>query len=156
MKRKFMISLLLLAFVLTSVPAWAARASTPDGFSNVTGLSVDQGIQQPVTAKVADYSPAESESGTVFTNTGATETLTFVLPDATNMLGRPFPFANRNGLAMSVKARDTDQIKYPGLNLGAGDKLTASVAGASITLVAVDDSTYVPLAATGTWTDGGG
>lgn len=119
-------------------------------------LYPDSGIDYKVSAKTGDYTLSASDAGTIFTNRGATSMITFWLPSATTVPGKPFMFALEEAHPLAVvPATGTNRIKYTGLSLDCGDKIVADDDGESIVLVAGDSTAFVPLASSGTWLDGG-
>jgi hypothetical protein len=119
-------------------------------------LYPDGGIDYKVSAKTADYTLSASDAGTIFTNTGATAQVTLYLPAASTVSGKVFNFALSAAYALNIKPGTAgDRILYTGENLASRDMLVADDDGESIALVAIDATCYAPIAASGTWTDGG-
>lgn len=89
------------------------------------------------------------DSGTIYTNNGATGIVTFNLPSAA--AGITYTFATSEALRINVVAASGDQIVHSGQT--ADDSIRSGNAeGASITLVAIDATSWVVTAAMGSWT----
>lgn len=91
-----------------------------------------------------------AESGGIQYCTGAG---TWVLPEASTVLGRPFTFVNyAAGGAVVIDPADGTDVLLAITN-SPGDSLTNSTAGNTITLTAVNADNWVVTASYGTWTD---
>ena len=79
--------------------------------------------------------------------------MTFVLPEASTVEGRPFNIIVAAAHTVNVDVDDADQTLA--LTNAAGDKIqNTGTAGNCVRLVAINDTNYVVLgAAYGTWSD---
>lgn len=95
-----------------------------------------------VVAKTAAYTVKDYESGTLFTNTGATAGVTFTLPTiATTLAGVYYYFATVAGYAITVASDPADKMVVD--NNATADSLASSTAGHLIgaSLLVVCDGT---------------
>lgn len=141
-----------------------------EGLAEIDGvLYADGGITGLGTASIAvglarkheSYAGADNvitvaESGTVFDNTADGDGSMHTLPEASTAIGCYYTFVVTAAQALVVEVDDADVILH--LSLNAGDKITSSTVGDSITLVALDATNWgvvscYPTAAD--WADGG-
>src|SRR3990172_6526156 len=110
-----------------------------------------------VTAKTSDYAVTQAETGTVFTNTGASGLVVFTLPTATASL--EYTFCGTANQPVTVKTDSGDDIKFSIRgNEGTARGTTLAIAsegisdggdinnvniGASVTMVAVDATSWI-------------
>lgn len=110
----------------------------------------------PVVAKTSNYTIQASDSGTIFTNEGATSQVTFTLPppDADAELEYQFVVVTGQYLQVSVGG-SSRQIIYEqgGYSVGLGTVgLRHNGIGSTLRLVAVNDTTWVVMHPVQDWT----
>lgn len=93
-----------------------------------------------------------AESGTVHTNTGASGTITLVLPDAT--VGQEFFFAVGAAQELRIDPNTTQTISLPstGVPGAAGKYLVADAIGETVHLMCCSAGSWRVMGYTGTWT----
>ena len=146
-----------------SEPMTVSGALTVAGVATFNGSIVGDGATTVVGTKAVETTDIDNEtvtiaqSGTVFNNTGDADGTTFTLPEASTALGCWYTFVvSETGQQITVDLDNADVFLH--LSLGAGDKMTSSTLGDTITVSAVSDSQWgiisvYPLAAD--WADGG-
>jgi hypothetical protein len=92
---------------------------------------------------------ATDDKNKVFTNQGATGAVTFNLPSATAGLSFTFIVQDADGIVINAAAGDT--IRIGTLVTAPGGSVTSTVIGSSVTLVAINTTEWVAIAALGTW-----
>jgi hypothetical protein len=97
-----------------SMPTWEGRAVAVDG----DGFMKDLAFKVKVTAKTAAYTVLANDSGTIFTNYGATASVTFTLPTAAS--GLCYWFATGAGYAIVISANEL----VVGFNTAAADSVS--------------------------------
>jgi hypothetical protein len=108
------------------------------------------GIKKTIEAHTSDDTLAESESGNVHTNLGATGTVTLTLPDSAPE-GTTFTFAVQAAQELRIDPGDATIRDDSGQT---ADKYkSADAVGECITLVADENSDWVTIAKNGTWTE---
>lgn len=86
-----------------------------------------------------------AESGTIQTNSGASGAGVWVLPEASTAIGVSYTFVVVTAQQLNINPADaTDTIL--GFGCAAGDSIQSNGAGDSITLVAIDNDNWVPIA----------
>ncbi len=106
------------------------------------------GIESEITAKTSDYAVTETDSGTTFTNKGASGSIIFTLPSAT--AGLRYTFTRYADQDVIIQAATGDQINNgaPGKkyeNVAAGEQMVQT------TIEAIDDTQWIVVSETGTW-----
>lgn len=105
-----------------------------------------------VEAHTANDTLTASESGTAHTNTGASGTITLVLPPAT--VGLRFVFAVGAAQQLRIDPNGTETISLPstGVAGAAGKYLVADAIGETVDLACLIAGSWQVLGYTGTWT----
>ncbi len=146
-----------------SEPMTVSGALTVAGVSTFNGTIVGDGATTVVGTKHVETTDIDNETVTIaqsmttFNNTGDADGTTFTLPEASTALGCRYTFVvSETGQQISIDLDAGDVFLH--LSLGAGDKMTSSTLGDTITVEAVSDSQWAiisvyPLAAD--WADGG-
>lgn len=102
-------------------------------------------LRSTVVTKTSSYTVTAAEHGTTFTNSGAANAVTFTLPDA--VAGLRYTFVDGgSGYVMLVDAQAADQIVL--LTNNAGDSITSDTTGQTVTLLAIDSTSWVPISCT--------
>jgi hypothetical protein len=104
----------------------------------------------PVSAVTATAAPAAADSGTVYTNQGDTDGATVTLPAAA--AGLRFSFIVQAAQTLTITAGAGDTIRIAADVTAAAGSITCATVGCALTLVAIDATEWVALAAVGTWT----
>ena len=131
---------------------FTAAAVIGDGVTTITGMK-----QTVETYIAAGNTITIAESGTIYENTGDADGTLHTLPEASTAIGCVYTFViTETGQAIVVDLDNADVFLH--LTLDAGDKITSSTLGDTITVMAVSDSQWAvisvyPLAAD--WADGG-
>lgn len=104
------------------------------------------------TAKTADYTVLANDSGSGFTNNGASGTITFALPAAT--VGLNYRFSVEVAQALRIDPNGTETISLPstGVPGAAGKYLVADAIGETVHLVCAKAGSWRVFGYTGTWT----
>jgi hypothetical protein len=104
------------------------------------------------TAHTAGATLTANDSGSCHTNTGATGTITLVLPVAT--VGLNFYFAVGAAFELRLDPNGTETISLPsnGVPGAAGKYLVADLAGETVRLVCAVAGNWAVFGSTGTWT----
>lgn len=138
-------------------------ALTVAGIATFNGTIVGDGATTVVGTKAVATTDIDNETVTIaqsmttFNNTGDADGTTFTLPEASTAKGCRYTFVvSETGQQIAVDLDGADVFLH--LSLGAGDKMTSSTLGDTITVEAVSDSQWAiisvyPLAAD--WADGG-
>jgi hypothetical protein len=108
------------------------------------------GLKKTVEAHTADDTLAESESGSVHTNLGATSTVTLTLP-ASAPVGTVFHFAVQAAQELRIDPGSATIRDDSGQTLGMYK--TASAIGACLGIVADDNGNWATITKNGTWTE---
>jgi hypothetical protein len=104
-----------------------------------------------VSAKTADYTVTVGESGSIFTNTGASGAVTFALPAA--VAGLQYVFALGAAQELRVDPNGTETISLAnGVQQAAGKYVVADAVGESAIIACVIAGQWLMLNAVGTWT----
>ena len=111
-----------------------------------------QSLEYTILDKNTNYTVLSADAGKVITNAGTSTLATMTLPEASTVIGKPFIFAVATAQSLAVDVATGDQIVST--TNAAGDMAWADAAGESITLVAIDNTNFVELSKTGTWSDG--
>ena len=98
-----------------------------------------QVFQAPIVAKAASYTVTAAESGTLFTNRGATVAITFTLPAVTDLpIGVNYTFYGVSATGFTVASNGSSD-NITGVNDVSLDSLTATttslIIGASIRVI---------------------
>lgn len=93
---------------------------------------------------------AASESGSLYSNEGATAIAPFILPAAATNLRFSFYVQDADGIRVTAGAGDTIQVGA-GLSAVAG-KIESTSIGANVSLLAINATEWVALSITRTWT----
>lgn len=104
------------------------------------------------TAKTANYTVTAAESGTGFTNTGASGAIAFALPAATVGLNYYFRVSVAQELRIDPNGTETISLPSTGVPGAAGKYLTADAIGETVRLVCAVAGTWSVFGFTGTWT----
>jgi len=120
----------------------------------VTGLlNLNGGIDLPFTAKTSNYTVTADDAGTIFTNSGATDDVTFAFPEASTILGQPYWFLVVESHTMNVNPDDNDCIK-PTCDTDGDQIQNTGTEGNMICLMAYTANTIAVFGKeTGTWSD---
>jgi hypothetical protein len=102
--------------------------------------------------KTANYTVLAEESGTGFTNVGASAAITFSLPAA--VVGLHYYFAVGVAQELRIDPNGTETISLPssGVPQSAGAYLTADAIGETVRIVCVTAGSWRVFGYTGTWT----
>jgi hypothetical protein len=121
----------------------------PAGRRNLAGARANQ---TPVSAKTADHTVLDSESGTTFTTVGAGGTVTFSLPPA--VLGLRYRFRVGAAQQLRIDPNGTETIALPstGVQGAAGKYLVADADGETVDLACDKAGQWSVYGFTGTWT----
>ena len=155
----FVALLLLLTFAF---PLYAAESLFP--YKNHSGSvgkvdrywlngyfdTVNGTVKQTVTDATSSQTVASSSIGRIFTNNGATASITLTLPSAAAVIGKEIVFVVEATQSLVLEPAATDHI------LGtsdAGDYIWADSIGETITLVATRASYWAKKSSVGTWTE---
>ena len=106
--------------------------------------------QRTVEAVTASKSPADTESGEVYTNEGDADGATITLPTAAS--GLTFTCYVQTAQTLTVTAGSGDTIRSGASVTAAAGSITSNVVGSAITLVAINATEWVAVASVGTWT----
>lgn len=90
-----------------------------------------------------------ADSGTTYTNAGASAITPFVLPEAASGLNFEFVVADADGIRVTAQAGDTLQVSSA--VSASGGKAESTVVGSVLALLAIDTSQWVARSAVGTW-----
>lgn len=102
-----------------------------------------------ISAKTSGYSPAVNDSGSVYTNEGAGGSVTATLPATAAGLRYTFQVIAAQDHVVDAPAGTT---MYAGASATtSGGTLTSNTVGSSITLIAINATTYIAESVTGTW-----
>jgi hypothetical protein len=85
----------------------------------------------------------------VFTNEGATGSVTFVLPTANN--GATFTFYVQDANGVVIQAPPSQTIRIGTLVTAPGGSVSSVTVGSSVTLVVINNSEWVAIASVGAW-----
>jgi len=120
---------------------------TVNSFASLNGAV---NFVRDVVTKTSSYVVTVAESGTLYSNMGATAEVTLTLPAAVSGLNYCFYVAD--AYTMTIDPDDADQVHH--LTNAAGDRLqNTGTAGDSVCLTAVDGTYWVPTGEEGTWSD---
>jgi hypothetical protein len=108
------------------------------------------GVKKTIEAHTGDDTLAESESGSIHTNLGATETVTLTLP-ASAPAGTVFHFAVQAAQELRIDPGSATIRDDSGQT--AEMYKSANAIGASLSIVADENSDWVTIAKNGTWTE---
>lgn len=102
--------------------------------------------------KTGNYTVLAEESGTGFTNVGASAAITFALPAA--VVGLQYLFAVGVAQELRIDPNGTETISLPssGVPQAAGAYLTADAIGETVHIVCVTAGSWRVFGFTGTWT----
>lgn len=104
-------------------------------YAGTASLPPDTSEIEMIVIKTADYSVLASDSGTFFTNTGATTGITFVLPLGT--LGLKYTYYIDNVQSVSVSATGGAKIRYLSTLSSANGTISAATQGNKVSLVCI-------------------
>jgi hypothetical protein len=105
---------------------------------------------QQILTKTADYTVLASETGAVYTNSGAAGQVIFTLP--TWAAGLFYMFDVETAQNLRVVASGTDTIRIAGSVSAAGGRIDNATVGGVVTLVATLSGKWVATSQEGTWT----
>jgi hypothetical protein len=139
----------------------AGRALMADGYFSAAasaskfaanGFPVDRVALRVVEAHTAGDTLLATESGSVHTNTGASGTITLVLPAAT--VGQEFFFyvGAAQELRIDPAASETISLPSSGVAGAGGAYLVADAVGETVHLLCGKAGTWAVMGFTGTWT----
>jgi len=112
-----------------------------------------QGIVRKVSHKTANYTVLDSESGTTFTNRGASGTITFTLPAA--VVGLHYIFMVRATQQLRVDPNGSETLEStatPAVAGTAGQYINADAIGESIQMICLETGKWAVINFKGTWT----
>lgn len=121
-------------------------APTPFPFTK----PIIQAFETPVLIKTVSYQLLNSDCGATISNEGATGTVTVTLPAIG--FGFWFSFAVMTAQSLTIKAPANVFIRNAASLSAAAGTCAASTIGNSITLIAINNNTWVSFGAVGTWT----
>lgn len=125
--------------------------NSPGGNETITIAANDMKTVENNTAGVGSPNIiAVSEKGKVFTNTGASALNYHTLPTAA--AGYTFTFIVTDTDGIVVTAASGDDISVNGILSSTAGTVTSTTLGSSITLVAIDATTWTAISLIGTWT----
>ena len=104
----------------------------------------------PVTPVTTTASPASTDSGTIYTNTGDADGATINLPAAS--VGMMFTAAVCVAQTLTVTANGSDTIRIGSAVTAGGGSITANAIGSTITVSCVESGKWFATSAVGTWT----
>lgn len=104
----------------------------------------------PVTPVTTTASPASTDSGTIYTNTGDADGATINLPAAS--VGMMFTAAVCVAQTLTVTANGSDTIRIGSVVTAGGGSITANAIGSTITVSCVESGKWFATSAVGTWT----
>lgn len=102
-----------------------------------------------VSAKTTTTSPTSTDSGTLYTNEGATSEVTFNLPTAVAGLAYTFYVQDTDGLKIVANTGDT--IRIGGVVSASAGYAESLVVGSSLTLTAINATEWVATSFIGSW-----
>lgn len=111
--------------------------------------SLISGANGPVTAKTSSYSITSSDSGTNFTNEGASAIVPFSLPTAVAGLRYTFTVQDADGLKVTASGGDTIRI-YNLVSITAG-YIQSTAIGSTVELLAINATEWVAKYILGPW-----
>jgi hypothetical protein len=126
----------------TAEGSWFAMVPASTIGSSAGGVS-------SVTAKTASYNILTGDSGSVFTNEGASAIVPFTLPAAASGLEYTLFVQDADGIQVIAGAGDT--IRIGSLVTAAAGNVQSNTIGSSVTLKAINATEWVAIAALGTW-----
>jgi len=112
--------------------------------------TVNGTIKQTVTDATSSQTIAPSSIGWIFTNKGASASITLTLPSAAAVLGKEIVFVLEETQSLLLEPAATDHILGTS---AAGDYIWADSIGETITLVATRASYWAKKSSVGTWTE---
>ena len=104
------------------------------------------------TAKTANYTVTANDSGSGFTNVGASGAITFALPAATVGLNYYFAVGVAQELRIDPNGSETISLPSSGVPGAAGKYLVADAIGETVRLVCATAGSWRVFGYTGTWT----
>lgn len=99
--------------------------------------------------KTANFTVPANQTGTLYSNTGASAQVIFTLPDA--VAGLVFAFANDAAQTLRIQAQTGDFIRIGGNSSSGGSQSTSSI-GNSVTLAAISSTQWIAIGGVGAWT----
>lgn len=99
-----------------------------------------------------DTTLTAADSGNTYSTVGATGTVTFSLPAATEGLTYSFHVGAVQELRVDPDGTETAGLPSSGVQQAAGKYLTANAVGETLKIVCCDDGTWSPFGYSGTWT----
>ena len=103
-------------------------------------------------AKTANYTATTSDTGKIFTNTGASGAVTITLPAATVGLNYRFAVGAAQQLRIDPNGTETISLPSTGVPGAAGKYLVADAVGETVHLVCAIAGNWAVFGYTGTWT----
>jgi len=131
--------------------AWAGSVIEP--WMRVTDGSTGVGVLiggALIIARTATTNIVATDSGKVYTNEGATSSVTFNLPSAAANLTYTFIVQDTDGL--SVVANTGDTIRIAGSVSASAGNISNTTIGSSVALVAINATEWIAISVIGTWT----
>jgi len=108
-----------------------------------------------VVSKTGNYTISDSESGTVFTNEGATGLITLTLPAAATQLQFIFVHeSTTNGANIKIQAASGDTIRINTTVSSSGGYVQSGQVGETILLVAINATEWIAISGFGFGTSG--
>lgn len=107
---------------------------------------------QPIVADSDGRTLTPGESGTTFSNSGASAIAPFTLPAAVNGLEYTFLVIDADGIRIIPAGDDTIRIGTSVSGVGSAGKIEATALGSVIKLRAISFTAWVAVAVEGTWT----
>lgn len=124
--------------------------------ATVVRVAIDPESSRPVAAtvatKTADFDIEAADSGKTYSSTGATGTITGVLPPAAPGLKYRFRVGAAQQFRIDPDGTDTISLPSTGVPGAAGKYLVADAAGETVDLECVVAGTWSVFGFTGTWT----
>ena len=115
------------------------------------GTAALGGFLQTITNDTEPHAISAAESGTVLTNLGSNGADAWTLPTA--IAGYEYTFVVMAAQDMQITPAAGDSIIGSGTDVGPGDTYAANAVGETLHLIAVDDTNWIVISETGTWTD---
>lgn len=125
-------------------------------FSRTTSTGASQTMTQvalgyiTISAKTADYAVATSDTGTLFTNTGAAGAVVFTLPTADP--GLVYYFNVQVAQTFTITADTSDKIRSTSTLSAAAGSASCSTIGNTLMLVCTAANEWEVMAIGGSWT----
>lgn len=121
------------------------------GYNGQTTFASKLTYGNPVTAVTATASPANTDSGTVYTNEGDSDGATITLPAAQTSPSLIFTAIVQVAQILTITAGSGDTIRISSNVTAAAGSITSNVVGSSITLVCINATEWIATSVVGSW-----